>query len=900
MQKSASDEDVFSAIGGLEISGKRETEGSGAVLATGGAGASMQGGAQAAGSAAPSSGPALPDSRAAGSLGGGGSIAASPGGSGFTSGPSIGDLPQDEAPSRTLFVRNLDPGTDVTGLQRSFEAYGEVRTLYTAALGNGFIMIAYYDLRAACLAMHSLQGTQLGNSILDIHFSAPREGSPEQHEGNVTLYNLDSSVSLEKLYQSFVTFGDVKDICSAPGRPNAKLIEFYDVRHATAAYHALSQGVASKRRTKSFDMAALPSVPEMNASAIPSHTSQESLAALTGGADSWGSNQASTAELAALASQAAVAALKASAPGDQQSLRALSSSSGEMAPGHIDQLGMAQLMAMQGSGVLNGGADAALAGTSYMPAAGNVPQVGSAGTLSDVGLSHFGPGSLPHGAGMGLQDSGRQLSAGLPQVRRLSASGSMEHLQRLGSAPLGVSGPGQSYGGRSSMPGSLPGSMGSGGVGGGMSRGRRLGSADGAHPVPQLPGGMPSAAAARLQSLGSAGSGSLPPGLGYDTDERSGGPVGASRSANDLAALYEAQQAQLAAQQAALLQQQRTLAALQSAASLAGSSQQMYNSPSTNSFSPGSSPNAPGWVQLQQQTQQSDAQLRQHAQVQAAFMQSAGLAGLSVGQLQALLAGQDGAAAGINGLPRSASTSAVPQQQQPQLNARLAAAIQAQGAAAQLAGRLGSKDTRRSDDVGSGNFGGGGRFARRGSESAAAERRSTQERLYSLDLDRVRAGDDARTTLMIKNIPNKYTQKMLLATIDEHFRGTYDFFYLPIDFKNKCNVGYAFINMLRPAFVVPLVERFNNRKWEKFNSEKVCTITYARIQGKNAMVAHFQNSSLLHEDKRCRPVLFHSEGPLAGEPEPFPVGPNSRLRPQRPPARDTHREHKLRERDAAW
>lgn len=62
------------------------------------------------------------------------------------------------------------------------QAYGEVRTLYTAALGNGFIMIAYYDLRAACLAMHSLQGTQLGNCILDIHFSAPREGSPEQHE----------------------------------------------------------------------------------------------------------------------------------------------------------------------------------------------------------------------------------------------------------------------------------------------------------------------------------------------------------------------------------------------------------------------------------------------------------------------------------------------------------------------------------------------------------------------------------------------------------------------------------------------------------------------------------------------------------------------------------------------
>lgn len=142
---------------------------------------------------------------------------------------------------------------------------------------------------------------------------------------------------------------------------------------------------------------------------------------------------------------------------------------------------------------------------------------------------------------------------------------------------------------------------------------------------------------------------------------------------------------------------------------------------------------------------------------------------------------------------------------------------------------------------------------------------------FFLDLDRVKSGEDRRTTLMIKNIPNKYSQKMLLSTVDEKHRGLFDFFYLPIDFKNKCNVGYAFINFIDPQCIPNFHEEFHNKKWEKFNSEKVCEITYARIQGKQNLITHFQNSSLMNEDKKCRPIIFHSDGPNMGEQEPFPV-----------------------------
>ena len=45
-----------------------------------------------------------------------------------------------------------------------------------------------------------------------------------------------------------------------------------------------------------------------------------------------------------------------------------------------------------------------------------------------------------------------------------------------------------------------------------------------------------------------------------------------------------------------------------------------------------------------------------------------------------------------------------------------------------------------------------------------------------------------KKTLMIRNIPNRYDQKMLIRTIDQTFKGTYDFFYLPIDFKANSSI----------------------------------------------------------------------------------------------------------------
>jgi RNA recognition motif-containing protein len=174
---------------------------------------------------------------------------------------------------------------------------------------------------------------------------------------------------------------------------------------------------------------------------------------------------------------------------------------------------------------------------------------------------------------------------------------------------------------------------------------------------------------------------------------------------------------------------------------------------------------------------------------------------------------------------------------------------------------------------GSEQYGGMHSFEREPNPQPRQASHKTEKRRHNFDisLHLISSGMDKRSTLMIRNIPNKYTQKMLMSDIDTNFRSMYDFFYLPIDFKNKCNMGYAFINFIDPIQILDFYAHYNNKKWDKCNSEKVCQIKYGRIQGKSALIARFQNSSLMHKEEFCRPLIFHSSGPMQGEPEFFPA-----------------------------
>ena len=85
--------------------------------------------------------------------------------------------------------------------------------------------------------------------------------------------------------------------------------------------------------------------------------------------------------------------------------------------------------------------------------------------------------------------------------------------------------------------------------------------------------------------------------------------------------------------------------------------------------------------------------------------------------------------------------------------------------------------------------------------------------------------------------------KSLLEEIDQEFINKYDLVYLPLDKENKCNLGFAFINLIDPMHVVLFFNDFRGKKWKKFNSEKICELAYSKFQGKHDLIAHFEKGS---------------------------------------------------------
>ncbi|KAM1571540.1 hypothetical protein ACFX13_037294 [Malus domestica] len=643
-------------------------------------------------------------------------------------GAVAGEHPYGEHPSRTLFVRNINSNVEDSELRTLFEQYGDIRTLYTACKHRGFVMISYYDIRAARTAMRTLQNKPLRRRKLDIHFSIPKDNPSEKdiNQGTLVVFNLDPSVSNEDLRQIFGAYGEVKEIRETPHKRHHKFIEYYDVRAAEAALKSLNRSDIAGKRIKLEPsrpggarrnlMLQLNQDPEQDESQSFRHPVGSPITISPPG--NWAQFHN---------------------PMEHSPVRSISKSPGfgTISPTNSNHLsGLASILHPQTSNTVK-----------VAPIGNNHGRGSHADHIfSNTNSSHGSAFQQSHS----FPENSTHFQGSMPSFSPSTSSGS--HVETL-SGPQFLWGSPTPYSENTNSSAWHH-----------QSVGHQLTSNGKGHAFPF-----------------SGHNGSLLSSSHHHHHHHHHHHVGSAPSGVHLDSRFN----------------------------------YFPESPETSVLGPA----AYGGMSL----------------------------GPSRGNFMINMGARASRNSGISilGNMSESSLSSFKMVGSPKLSpVFLGNGPYAGLPPTSIDGLIEHGRSRRMENNGT---------------------QIDSKKQFQLDLDKIVSGEDTRTTLMIKNIPNKYTSKMLLAAIDENHRGTFDFLYLPIDFKNKCNVGYAFINMLSPSHIIPFYEAFNGKKWEKFNSEKVASLAYARIQGKVALVAHFQNSSLMNEDKRCRPILFHSEGSEAGD-----------------------------------
>jgi len=141
------------------------------------------------------------------------------------------------------------------------------------------------------------------------------------------------------------------------------------------------------------------------------------------------------------------------------------------------------------------------------------------------------------------------------------------------------------------------------------------------------------------------------------------------------------------------------------------------------------------------------------------------------------------------------------------------------------------------------------------------------------------SGHTEKTTIMLRNLPNDYTRDMVLELLDRNgFLRCYDFVYLPVDFKRKAGLGYAFVNMVTNQEAERAFQELQGFCAWRFTSSKKLEVAWGvPLQGLQVHIDRYRNSPVMHEDvpDKFRPLLFRN-----GVRIPFPP-PTKKLKPPR-------------------
>jgi hypothetical protein len=130
--------------------------------------------------------------------------------------------------------------------------------------------------------------------------------------------------------------------------------------------------------------------------------------------------------------------------------------------------------------------------------------------------------------------------------------------------------------------------------------------------------------------------------------------------------------------------------------------------------------------------------------------------------------------------------------------------------------------------------------------------------------------DVEHSTQMMRHIPTGFCRQKLLDLLDSRgFSGKYNLVYMPLDFKDASNLGYAFVDLISTDVAQDFEEAFQGFHDWGCESEKDCEVSWSIYQGLQAHVDRYRNSPVMHPSvpDEFKPLIFLN-GERVGFPEP--------------------------------
>jgi len=144
--------------------------------------------------------------------------------------------------------------------------------------------------------------------------------------------------------------------------------------------------------------------------------------------------------------------------------------------------------------------------------------------------------------------------------------------------------------------------------------------------------------------------------------------------------------------------------------------------------------------------------------------------------------------------------------------------------------------------------------------SVAAPFISTQGQMVTTPDVTDEVSNTRKTSIVLGNLPDGFTRTMVLDVlraqgVDKHV----DFIYVPVDFKNKTQYNYAFVNLSTSEAAVACLNRFDGFSDWGMPCEKSCEAAWMTShQGIDAFVERYRNSRIMHGtvDDEYKPAVF--------------------------------------------